>query len=233
MPNKIAIMEHLDEISPECREVGACNTIFFRDEEDAATSDETATTRTSSHPRRRRRLHGTNTDVIGVREAFYQNVSNPHDVFHDQPAMVIGGGGAARSAVYALWKWMRASRIYLVNRDHSEVAALVRDCSYVPSLVHIASVQEAEQLEAPGAVVACVPNLSPRTSDEKTARAVIETFLKKERKGAMLEMCYNPAPYTELYHLAVREGWQVILGTEAMIWQGFEQVCFPLYHLLD
>jgi len=224
MPNKIAIMEHLDEISPECREVGACNTIFFRDEEDAASSEETATTTTDGH-RRRRRLHGTNTDVIGVRDSFYQNVSNLDIVFHSKPAMVIGGGGAARSAVYALWKWMRASTIYLVNRDPLEVAALIRDCSYVPSLVHVASVEEAERLETPGAIVACVPDFSPMTPAEKTVRAVVETFLKKEGKGAMLEMCYNPTPYTELYRIAVREGWQVILGTEAMIWQGFEQVC--------
>ena len=47
----------------------------------------------------------------------------------------------------------------------------------------------------------------------------------KEEKGAMLEMCYNPSPFTELGALAEHEGWQVILGTEALIWQGIEQVC--------
>ena len=42
-------------------------------------------------------------------------------------------------------------------------------------------------------------------------------------KGAMLEMCYNPTPFTALGTLAERHGWQVILGTEALIWQGLEQ----------
>ncbi|KAI3319303.1 NAD(P)-binding protein [Xylariaceae sp. AK1471] len=215
MPHKVAIMEHLDEMSEECREVGACNTIFFRPSE----ARDTAGTG-------RRRLYGTNTDVVGVRESFYQNISNPHAVFHDKPAMVIGGGGAARSAVYALWKWMRATRIYLVNRDQAEVDAVIRDCrerGYGDSLVHVATVEQAEKLEAPGAIVACVPDFPPKTTEEKIARKVIETFLRKERKGAMLEMCYNPTPYTELWAVAEREGWQVILGTEAMIWQGFEQ----------
>ncbi|TGJ85136.1 hypothetical protein E0Z10_g3663 [Xylaria hypoxylon] len=212
MPNKIAIMEHLDEMTEECREVGACNTIYFRPENDT--------------PGGPRKLYGTNTDVVGVRESFYQNIADPDRVFRNKPAMVIGGGGAARSAVYALWKWMRATQIYLVNRDQAEVHAVIRECrekGYGDSLVHVATVEEAQALEAPGAIVSCVPDFPPRTPEEKTARAVIETLLKKEKKGAILEMCYNPTPYTELGAIAGREGWQVILGTEAMIWQGFEQ----------
>ncbi|KAI8623187.1 NAD(P)-binding protein [Xylariaceae sp. FL1651] len=214
MPHKVAIMEHLDEISEECREVGACNTVYFRPSEDSSG---------------RRRLYGTNTDVVGVRESFYQNIANADAVFHDKPAMVIGGGGAARSAVYALRKWMRATQIYLVNREKAEVDSVIRDCKargYGDSLVHVATVEHAEKLEAPGAIVACVPDFPPKTAQEKTARAVIEIFLKKATKGAMLEMCYNPTPYTELGGIAEREGWQVILGTEAMIWQGFEQSRF-------
>lgn len=30
MPHKVTIMQHLDDITPECRAVGACNTIFRR-----------------------------------------------------------------------------------------------------------------------------------------------------------------------------------------------------------
>jgi quinate dehydrogenase len=174
--------------------------------------------------------------VIGVRESFYQNIPNPDSVFHSRPALVIGGGGAARSAVYALWKWMHATQIYLVNRDSSEVEAVIQECrakGHGDTLVHVSSVSQAEGLEAPGAIVSCVPDFAPRSAGEKTARQIVETFFIKERKGAMLEMCYNPSPYTELGAIAERERWQVILGTEAMIWQGFEQVssfCFFFFY---
>ncbi|GAP84412.2 putative quinate dehydrogenase [Rosellinia necatrix] len=226
MPNKVSIMEHLDEMTDECRDVGACNTIYFRpgDDDDGSSSSSSSTTpgRTG-----KRRLCGTNTDVVGVRESFYQNVRDPDAVFHGRPAMVVGGGGAARSAVYALVKWMRATRVYLVNRDAAEVAAVMRDCrarGYGGALLHVATAAEAEALEPPGAAVACVPDLPPRTPAERAARAVVETFLRRgRRRGALLEMCYNPSPYTALGAAAEREGWQVILGTEAMIWQGFEQ----------
>ncbi|KAL2263810.1 hypothetical protein VTK26DRAFT_4977 [Humicola hyalothermophila] len=209
MPHKVAIIPHLDELTEECREVGACNTLFIRDLPDG-----------------RRLFCGANTDVIGVRESFVQNVTDPASVYENRPAMVIGSGGAARSAVYALGKWLKATRIYLVNRDKAEVDAVVAECSergYGDRLVHVETVEQAEALDGPGAIVACVPDLPPVTEAEKLTRRITEVMLRKEKKGAMLEMCYNPSPYTQLGALAESEGWQVILGTEALIWQGIEQ----------
>lgn len=209
MPHKVAIIQHLDQLTDECRDVGACNTIFVRDLPDG-----------------RRLFCGTNTDVIGVRDSFLQNVAHPDLVFVGRPALVIGGGGAARSAVYALRKWLKATDIYLVNRDKSEVDDVITECTqrgYGQGLVHVDTVEQAKALDAPGAIVACVPDFPPQTEAEKRARAVTEVFLTKERKGAMLEMCYNPTPYTQLGALAQSHGWQVILGTEALIYQGIEQ----------
>lgn len=208
MPNKVAILSHLDEMTEECRDVGACNTLFLRHDGD------------------RRILCGANTDVIGIRDSFVRNVSNPEVVFYGRPALVIGGGGAARSAIYALRKWMRVTQIYLVNRDECEVNAMISDCQtrgYGQDLVHVDSVEKASSLEGPGAIVACVPDFEPQTTGEKIARKVTGTLLGKPHKGAMLEMCYNPTPFTRLGLFAEREGWKVILGTEAMIWQGLEQ----------
>ncbi|KUI59658.1 Quinate dehydrogenase [Cytospora mali] len=218
MPHKVSILAHLDELTPECRAVGACNTMFIRDEPDA------------SSPTGFRRIYcGTNTDVVGVRESFLQNVPpSQHDsVFRGRPGLVIGSGGAARSAVYALRQWLGATTIYLVNRDRAEVDAVIAECTahgYGAGLVHVETVEQARRLEGPGAIVACVPDFPPVTEAEKEARAVTEVFLmEKEHKGAMLEMCYNPTPFTLLGKLAEDAGWQVILGTEALIWQGIEQ----------
>lgn len=48
-------------------------------------------------------------------------------------------------------------------------------------------------------------------------------MLKRAHKGALLEMCYHPTFFTEIGALAETAGWQVILGTEAVIYQGLEQ----------
>ena len=219
MPNKVAIMPHLDFLTDEGRSVGACNTVFVREDENG-----------------RRLLCGTNTDTVGVRDAFYNNLTTDSEdaFFHGRPGLVIGGGGAARSAVYALRHCMRVTDIYLVNRDAREIEAVISWWNTTHKenangerdgrIIHVTSIEQAEALPAPGAVVACVPDFPPQTPEEILARRIFEAMMRKEEKGAVLEMCYNPTPWTEIGHIAEREGWDVILGTEAMIWQGIEQV---------
>ena len=202
MPHKVAIIPELDELTPEGRAVGACNTVFWRDS----------------------RLVGTNTDIVGVRESFYQNISR--EIFEGKPGLVLGGGGAARSAVYALVEYVGCRTVYLVNRDKAEVDAVVKWCrsqGYGDGLVHVSSVAQAELLEGPGAMVACIPNYPPVTDAEWEARKIFECFLNKSHKGAILEMCYHPVTWTEVADVSQKAGWNVILGTEAMIYQGFEQ----------
>ena len=96
MPHKVAILPHLDGLTQEGKDVGAINTLFLQTDANG-----------------KRRYMGTNTDVIGIRDAFAYNVAP--DKYENRPALVIGGGGAARSAVYALRKWTKASAIYLVS----------------------------------------------------------------------------------------------------------------------
>ncbi|KAL9087871.1 MAG: hypothetical protein Q9165_006433 [Trypethelium subeluteriae] len=179
MPHKVSIVSHLDALEPAATAVGACNTIFVR--KDLKTGH--------------RRLIGTNTDVVGIRDAFYQNILNPEEVFQGRPALVIGGGGAARSAVYALRNSMQVSKIYLVNRDESEVDAIMSHCKangFGQDLIHVRDLKQSDSLEGPGAIVACVPDFPPVTEAEKTARSIFQSFLQKHRKGAILEIIYPP-----------------------------------------
>ena len=208
MPFKVAIIPQLDELTPEGEAIGAVNTVFIRPDEEG-----------------RRKYCGTNTDCIGIREAFLQNVSNP-SVYQGKPALVVGGGGTARAAVYALQNYLGCSHIYMVNRDASEVKAVIDECNargFGKDIIHVATIEQAEQLEAPGAIVSAVPDFAPVSEDEKMARQVLAAFLRSPDKGALLEMCYHPSPKTEISGLATNLGWQVITGTEAMIGQGFEQ----------
>jgi quinate dehydrogenase len=109
MPHKVAILKHLDALTPEGRDVGAVNTLFIRED---ATG--------------KRIFMGTNTDVIGIRESFLRNAKP--ESFQNRPALVIGGGGAARSAVYALRTWMNVGTIYLVSTQPRN--PLQETCTY-------------------------------------------------------------------------------------------------------
>jgi quinate dehydrogenase len=116
---------------------------------------------------------------------------------------------------------------FQVNRDADEVNAILDQCNvsgYGESLVHVSNASQAEQLEGVGAIIACVPNLTPVSPEEHMARKIMEVFLhKKGHRGTVLEMFYHPTPHTEIAEISRGAGWQVILGTEAMIYQGLEQ----------
>ncbi|KAJ5777296.1 Quinate/shikimate 5-dehydrogenase/glutamyl-tRNA reductase [Penicillium odoratum] len=218
MPHKVAIMPHLDDLTEHARQAGACNTIFLRD--DPVTG--------------KRQLVGTNTDCDGIREALVKNSPNP-ERFRGRPALIIGGGGTARTAVYVMRRWLGSSKIYIVNRDAAEVAAILEEdrqrnpeALATAPLIHVTDPAEAARLEAPAAIVSGIPNYPPKTAEELNARAVIQAFLgdkttADKQEGVILEMCYHPVPWTEIAQLASDGGWKVIIGSEALIWQGLEQ----------
>jgi quinate dehydrogenase len=217
MPHKVAIMPYLDDLTEHARQAGACNTIFLRKNEAGETQ-----------------YVGTNTDCDGIREALTQNAPNP-ERFRGRPALIIGGGGTARTAIYVMRRWLGSSKIYVVNRDAAEVATILEedrqrnpDPNAQAPLIHVTDPEEAARLEAPAAIVSGIPNYPPRTPEELNARAIIEAFLgtpatAEKQEGVILEMCYHPVPWTEIGKLASAAGWKVILGSEALIWQGLEQ----------
>lgn len=211
MPHKVGIIPHLDELTPEAEAVGAVNTIYLQPGKDG-----------------KRRLIGTNTDIVGVTESFLQNIpeSERKTTYQGQPAMVVGGGGAARASLYAVVEKLGCKTVYLVNRDKSEVDVLLKWCKekgFGDGMVHVETLEQAEKMESVGAIVSCVPDIPPSTAEEKQARAVLEHFLSRDHKGAILEMAYHPNPWTALAEMSNKLGWKVFMGTEAMIYQGLAQ----------
>ncbi|KAM0542721.1 hypothetical protein ACHAPJ_012654 [Fusarium lateritium] len=210
MPHKVVWINECDEVTEEGRIIGAINTVYIR--KDEATG--------------KKKYIGTNTDCIGVREAFLQEFPGVLDQSTGTPALVIGGGGACRSAVYALYKWLGASEIYLVNRLKEEADAVIESFSGIedgPKLTFISSLEEAKKLSTPRLVVGTVPDLAPSTAGEIVTRDVVREFVQREDKGFVLEMCYHPNIITWFYHLAESNGWKVLPGTVSMVHQGIAQ----------
>ncbi|KAJ9628126.1 hypothetical protein H2204_009528 [Knufia peltigerae] len=207
MPFKVAVIPYLDELTEEGKAIGAINTIFFKTAADGS-----------------RIYCGTNTDCVGIRDAFITNVKNPQ--YRGKPGLVVGGGGTCRAAIYALQRFLGCSPIYIINRDTSEVDSVLEECrrnGTANDLIHISTTAQARSVRAPGAVVSAVPDFPPVTENEKTIREILKIFLNGGEKGALLEMCYHPSPDTGISRLALESGWQLIGGIEAMLGQGFAQ----------
>jgi quinate dehydrogenase len=210
MPHKVSVLPYLDHLTPEAETVGAVNTIFFRQGDDGS-----------------REMWGTNTDVIGIRDAFLSNLDEEViGNMRGRPGLIVGGGGTCRAAIYALERYLGCSRIYIINRDRKEVEAVIRDTKTNLEIRHITSVSDVEGIEGPGLVISAIPDFEPSTPSEVTVRDILELLLSRQsvnKRGAVLEMCYHPSPDTRITKLAEGCGWKVISGLEAMVGQGLEQ----------
>ena len=203
MPNKIKFMPLVDEISEEARAIGAINTVFTRLDSSG------------------KRIHvGTNTDCIGILQTL--KTSNPDiaQATRGQPALVVGAGGASRSAIYALWTWLQPSEIYLVNRLKAEVDDLISEMQKsIPEikLRHIETVAEVRSILTPHVIIGTVPSEQPRDPGEVLAWDITHAFLSsRPSEGALLDMCYHPLR-TRLLDVAEQNGWRILFGNEVLV----------------
>ena len=125
MPLKTAIIPYLDDLTPEATQTGAVNTIVK------------VPIPTESPFSPRHKLVGTNTDILGVKNALLEVLRSQYLSLHPSKVIfpqaqygkysrgagvVIGGGATTRSAAHALWM-MGLESVYLVDRDTGEVEA--------------------------------------------------------------------------------------------------------------
>ncbi|GAB1197692.1 hypothetical protein APSETT444_006995 [Aspergillus pseudonomiae] len=99
---------------------------------------------------------------------------------------------------------------------------------FTAELRFVDTVEFAGDLSRPYLVVGTIPDREPKTEAEILTKRIVETLMgceagPRKNQGVVLEMCYHPRVQTSFYQLAERNGWRVIPGTEAMIWQGVAQ----------
>ncbi|KPI35960.1 Quinate dehydrogenase [Cyphellophora attinorum] len=239
MPNKVAMLELVDGLTEEARGVGALNTVFFRD--DAESGGNKAVVKQGGGGGRdgRRRLIGANTDALGIRDAFLRVCpglkQGPVDAGPScHSALVLGAGGAARAAVYALWKLLGVQTIYVVNRDQEEARAMIESMVGNRIGAHLVFLDQAERVDAAFAtpagidlVVGTVPDVDVISAGEKRAWGMVEEVLRSRSGGDgnkgtqanirfVLDMAYAPSPRTRLLRLAEDHGWTTISGVDVL-----------------
>jgi shikimate dehydrogenase len=98
IPHKESIFQHLTDISEEASIIGAVNTIV------------------NEHGK----LNGYNTDVHGVIETLL-----PYkEEIAGQEISIVGSGGASRAVIYAMIRYFKPAKIYLINRTTQRAESL-------------------------------------------------------------------------------------------------------------
>ena len=181
LPHKERILEYLDGCDPLAAEIGAVNTVEVRGG---------------------KRLYGYNTDYAGVLRAIERHVP-----LAKSRVLLLGAGGSARAAAFALAK--QGASVLICARRTGRAQALARAAG--GEAIDRAALRK----ETFDAIVNCTPvgmypgGGSPLESSELNARVV-------------MDLIYRPRK-TELLKRAERRGIAVISGVEMFLEQGAAQ----------
>lgn len=197
IPLKLDVMRFMGGLSPAARSIGAVNTIVPQGNN----------------------LYGENTDWRGMCNVLVRH-RGPKPL--SGSGLVVGAGGTARAAVYAL-HYLGLTPIYLVNRSMSTAEELIAQMSDTYQVEIMDSVQAAHSLaHSPTLAIGTVP------ADKELDPAVLGILkevlrLRGENVGGVfLEMAYKPKR-TQLMELAERLGWKTIPGLSVLVEQATEQ----------
>lgn len=236
IPLKLDIMPYLDAVSDDAKLIGAVNTII-------ADLSIPSTKNQGGH-----HLTGRNTDWQGMKRVLLNAGAQPSE---GQSGLVIGGGGTARAAIYALHA-MGYTPIYLLGRSQSKIQELVSSFpeDYNLDILH-PSEQPLKMTTVPSVVVSTIPADMPVDPDLKSFLRhwlfgvnIGELKVKSDAaqggvitvKQILLEMAYKPA-MTGMMEMAGEGGWATIPGLEVLAGQGWYQFeawtrIEPLYEML-
>lgn len=205
MPHKLTAFEHCTEVSDSARAIGAINTLV--------------TTR-SPNGNGAVKVKGDNTDWSGLYTLIIDYLSQQG--IHSgkgigKVGLVIGAGGAARAAVYALLQ-AEFSTIIIWNRTVGKAEDIVEDFDTLKGTGNGINVRAVGDVDGVGPVDVVIGTIPGDVKNEED----FEGLFQGSKTGLCVEMAYKPK-VTPLMKVAERRGLVVRDGLEVLLRQGFEQ----------
>lgn len=182
LPHKEAVIPLLDEVEPVARKIGAVNTIIPRNG----------------------KLLGTNTDADGFYQSLLEGGYRPEGV-----ALVLGAGGAARAAVYALHQ--AGLEIWIQNRTPERAQQLL-DSMQIPGKVY------ATQDQIPFEQVGLLVNSSSAGLSNPLESPLTLPFPDLKAGATVYDMVYKPL-HTKLLLDAQAKGYNAVTGIGMLVHQ--------------
>jgi 3-dehydroquinate dehydratase/shikimate dehydrogenase len=180
IPHKQKILRYLDHVEPLAKRIGAVNTVW----------------------RKAGRWRGTNTDVDGILKPLSKHVRLGHAT-----VLVVGYGGAARAAAFALRD--AGAEVTITGRDLRRASALARAVN-----ARVISLEHASNAAYDALVHATPVGMHPKIDES--------LFPDSIPADVVFDMIYNPHETRLLKH-AREQGCEVIFGTDMFLEQAAQQ----------
>jgi shikimate 5-dehydrogenase len=198
LPFKLEVMHHLDSMSDAAKAIQAVNTVIPR--RHGAETD-------GSHPLYRCHrnkagpitgLHGENTDWIALRTCIARHLSTANSVTPSTSALVIGAGGMAKAAIYALIQ-LHVEHIFIWNRTGSRAEQVAEHFNALfpsPASSTGPRIRLLQRLDTPWpeaaqqpSIVVCTPPIHEIDGEPGLDFQVPNPWFQSPTGGVIIEVC--------------------------------------------
>ncbi|KAI4928396.1 uncharacterized protein J4E92_005882 [Alternaria infectoria] len=243
-PFKMEVMALVDSLSQHARAIGAVNTVIpvrRRKDDGSIPSDlELFHERNQSGPVQA--LYGDNTEWIGIRSCVRRGLSPANAVRPSTCGLIIGAGGMARAAVYALLQ-LGVMNIAIFNRTYKRAESLVEHFSRLasssvdqvssrkmrqmrPNLTILKSRDECwpEHLREPTIIISCIPT-DPIDGGPAAQFSLPPQWMESPTGGVVMETAYKTlnTPLSQQVRDAPKKLWTYMDGLDFIPEQAFAQ----------
>ncbi|GAW20759.1 hypothetical protein ANO14919_102700 [Xylariales sp. No.14919] len=203
-PFKVAIMDHLDHVSFHATAIGAVNTLLPLRGETSSILDHA---NARNHAGLTDRFYGDNTDWNSITTCLRRAISPRNSV---QPSrttgLIIGAGGMARAAIYALIK-LGCRKIFIFNRTLAKAEGVAAhfntyakehrlvgrrgDEGRICHVIRSANDPWPEEYQQPTIILSCIPSFG--IDDKPVVEFTMPPqWLRSPTGGVVIELAYEP-----------------------------------------
>ena len=200
IPFKEKVLNYCSKISPLAKQIKAVNTL---------------------KPNGKGEWHGINTDVEGLIYPL-ENLN-----LDNKQAIVLGSGGAARSAIQGLIN-LKMSKIIVISRNQTSLNSLLNDFKNL----HLVKGLSPQNPNIPNLINSAdlIVNTTPvgmiNHASTKTSLPFGDNFWKSlNNKTVIYDLIYNPQE-TPLLNLSRKKGCQTINGMKMLVAQGAKSLSY-------
>ena len=193
-PNKVKVLEYLDELDPLCEKMGASNTVVRSED---------------GH------LKGYNTDGVG----FYTSITTEGGVDVKNSTFFCFGAGGAGRAMCSILAYKGAKKIYITDYFDTASESLVKDINehFAAVAVQVPKGDFAKTAEADVILNASGIGMGKHIGETPMP----EEYIKEGQ--FYFDACYNPAK-TQFLMNAEKKGCKILNGLGMSLYQGAAQV---------